>query len=115
LTSVEGIDSNSSKKVKWASCSPWSKSLLRELRALLGGKENTLSKTQIIFKKRLSVGGKSLVDQVRIRTNAVSELMHLQLANGRVGEQSEGGNGVMTCVYFKGHIVQVVGNGGEME
>jgi hypothetical protein len=30
-----------------------------------------------------------------------------------VGEQNEGSNGVITCVYFKGQIVQVVGNGEE--
>jgi hypothetical protein len=46
--------------------------------------------------------------------NGVSELIQiaLQLANGRVEGQIEGGNGVMmTYVYFKGNIVQVVGKG----
>lgn len=39
-------------------------------------------------------------------------LTPLQLANGngRVGEDIEGGNdGAMTYLYFKGHIVPVVG------
>ncbi len=95
----------------WALCSPWSKSLYRELHVLLGGNENTLSRTQNILKKRLSQGGKSLMEKVRVRTNAVSQLMcpQLRLRNGQVGEQNEGGNGVITCVYFKGQIVQVVG------
>ncbi len=49
------------------------------------------------------------MEKVRVSTNAVSQLMCPQLRNGRVGEQNEGGNGVITCVYFKGQIVQVVG------
>lgn len=41
--------------------------------------------------------------------NAVSRLMLLQLENGRVGEQSEGGEGVeMTWLYFKGQMVKIV-------
>jgi len=48
---------------------------------------------------------------VRVRMEAVSRLlMALQLANGRVEEGIEGENGAMTYVYFKGNIVQVVGN-----
>jgi hypothetical protein len=45
--------------------------------------------------------------------NGVSQLMQtpLQLANGMVEGQIEGGNEVMTYVYFKGNIVQVVGKG----
>jgi hypothetical protein len=99
--------------VTWALCSPWSKSLCGELRTLLESNENTLPATHIILRKRLSLGGKSLMEKVRVR--AVSQviliLMRLQLANanGRVGEQIEGENGVMTYVYFKGNIVQVVG------
>jgi len=52
------------------------------------------------------------MEKVRVRVNVVSRLIRLQLANGRVEEESEheGGNGVMTYVYFKGHVVQVVGN-----
>lgn len=76
--------------------SPWSKSLYRELRTLLKGDEPTLSKTQIILRKRLSLGGKTLMEK---------------LANGRqhLGEEIEGGKWIMTYVYFKGNIVPVVG------
>lgn len=82
--------------VTWALCSPWSKSLYGELRTLLESNENTLSKTQIILRKRLSLGGKSLMEK-------------LANENGRLEEQIEGENGVMTYVYFKGNIVPVVG------
>ena len=68
LTSVKDI--NRVPKVTWALCSPWSKSLYRELRTLLEGNENTLSKTQIILRKRLSLGGKSLMEKERVRMNA---------------------------------------------
>ena len=110
LTSVKDI--NGIPKVTWALCSPWSKSLYRELRTLFESNESTLSKTQIILRERLSQGGTSLMEKVRVRINAVRQLIliRLQLANGSVGEQHiEGGNGVMTYVYFKGNIVQVVG------
>jgi len=111
LTSVKDIDRI--PKVTWALCSPWSKSLYRELRTILESNENTLSMTQIILRKRLSVGGKCLMEKVRVGMNAVSQLtlIRIQLANGSVvGEQQiEGWNGVMTYVYFKGNIVQVVG------
>jgi hypothetical protein len=112
LTFVKDIDRI--PKVTWALCSPWSKSLYRELRALLGRNENTLSETQIILRKRLSqIGGKSLMEIVSVWMNGVWALIptRLQLANGRVEGQIEGGNGVMTYVYFKGNIVQVVGKG----
>lgn len=83
-------------------------SLYRELRELLEGNGNTLSKTQIILKERLSLGGKTLMEKVRVLMNAVSQLMFLQLENGRVGE-CEGGSGVeMTLVYFKGQMVKIV-------
>ena len=52
------------------------------------------------------------MEKVCVRMNAVSQLIliPLQLANGRDhGEQIEGGNWVMTYVYFKGNIVSVVG------
>jgi hypothetical protein len=75
LISVKDI--NRIPKVTWALCSPWSKSLYRELRTLLEGNENTLSKTQIILRKRLSQGGKSLMEKVSGRMNAVSELILL--------------------------------------
>ena len=111
LASVKDI--NRIPKVTWALCSPWSKSLYRELRTVLENNENTLSKTQIILRKRLSVGGKSLMEKVCVRMNAISQLILLpvQLANGRprLGEPIEGENGVMTYVYFKGNIVSVVG------
>jgi hypothetical protein len=85
-------------------------SLYKELRALLEDNENTLSKAQIILKKRLSVGGKNLMEKVRVRMNAVSELMFLQFKNGRAGEQSTGGDRAeMKWVYFKGQLVKVVG------
>ena len=82
--------------------------LFRELRGLLEGNGNTLSETQMILKERLSLGGKTLMEKVRAHMNAVSQLMFLQLENGRVGE-SEGGSGVeMTWVYFKGQMVTIV-------
>jgi hypothetical protein len=106
-------DINRIPKVTWALCSPWSKSLYRELRTVLESNENILSKTQIILRKRLSLGGKSLMENVGVRMNAVRQLilLPLQLANGRhqLGEQIEGENGVMTYVYFKGNIVPIVG------
>ena len=115
LTSVSQKTLTNFQKVTWALCSPWSKSLYRELRTLLERNENTLSKTQIILRKRLSLGGKSLMENVRVWMNGVSELIQipLQLENGRVEGQIEGGNGDqdMTYVYFKGNIVQVVGKG----
>jgi len=82
-------------------------SLYRELRELLEGNENTLSKAQIILRKRLSVGGKNLMEKVRVHMNAVSGLMILQFENGRVGEG--GDRAEMRWVYFKGQIVNVVG------
>jgi hypothetical protein len=39
-------------------------SLYRKLRQLLEDNENTLSKTQIILKKRLSLVGKTLIKKV---------------------------------------------------
>jgi hypothetical protein len=39
-------------------------SLCRKLRELLEGNEDTFSKTQIILKKRLSLGGKTLMEKV---------------------------------------------------
>ena len=112
LTSAKAKEINRVPKVTWALYSPWSKSLYRELRTLLEGNENTHPKTQNILKKQLSLGGKSLMEKVRVRVNVASQLIRLQLANGRVEEENEheGGNGVMTYVYFKGHVVQVVGN-----
>jgi hypothetical protein len=111
LTSAKDI--NRIPKVTWALWSPWSKSLYRELRTLLDGNENTLSKIQIILRKRLSLGGKSLMEKVCVRMNGISQLILIpvQLANGRhrLGEPIEGENGVMTYVYFKGNIVPVVG------
>ena len=84
-------------------------SLYRGLRELLEGGENTLSRTQVILKERLSLRGKTLMEKVRDHMNAVSRLMLLQLENGRVGEQSEGGEGVeMTWLYFKGQMVKIV-------
>jgi hypothetical protein len=73
--------------VTWALCSPWSKSLYRELRTLLESSENTLSKTQIILRKRLSLGGKSLMEKVGVRMNAVSHLID----TSTVGEREGGG------------------------
>lgn len=93
----------------WALCSPWSKSLYRELRTILEGNESTQSKTQVILKKRLSQGGKSLMANVGVPRKAVSQLIRLQLASGSVEEEIKGGNWVMTYVYFKGHIVPIVG------
>ncbi|KAF8481156.1 hypothetical protein DFH94DRAFT_444211 [Russula ochroleuca] len=79
--------------VIWALCSPWSMSLCRKLRELLEGNEDTFSKTQIILKKRLSLGGKTLMEK---------------LENG-VREETEGGKAAeMKWVYFKGQIVKVV-------
>jgi hypothetical protein len=60
--------------VTWALCSPWSKSLYRELRTILESNENTLSKTQIILRKRLGVSGKCLMEKVRVGMDAVSQL-----------------------------------------
>jgi hypothetical protein len=73
LAAVKDVDRIS--KVTWALCSPWSKSLYKELRTLLEGNESTLSKTQIILRKQLSVGGKSLMEIVRVGMNSVSQLM----------------------------------------
>lgn len=84
-------------------------SLYRELRELLEGSENTLSKTQVVLKERLSLGGKTLMEKVCDHMTAVSRLMLLQLETGRVGAQSEGGEGVeMTWLYFKGQMVKIV-------
>lgn len=47
--------------------------------------------------------------KVGVRRKAASELIRLQLASGSVEEEIKGGNWVMTYVYFKGHIVPVVG------
>lgn len=46
-----------------------------------------------------------------VGNDAVSQqiLIRVQMTNGRVEEQIEGRNGVMTYMYFKGNIVQVVG------
>jgi hypothetical protein len=115
LTSVKDI--NRIPKVTWALCSPWSKSLYRELGTLLESNEKTLSKTQIILRKQLSLGGKALMEKARVRVNAISQLililipLQLENAKGRVEEDIEGGNGpgAMTYLYFKGHIVPVVG------
>ena len=63
LTSVNDI--NRTRKVTWSLCSPWSKSLYRELRTLLESNEDTLSKTQIMLRKGLSLGGKCLMEKVR--------------------------------------------------
>jgi hypothetical protein len=43
-------------------------SLYRELRELLEGGKNTLSKTQVILKERLSLRGKTLMEKVRVIT-----------------------------------------------
>jgi hypothetical protein len=83
-------------------------SLYRELRELLGGNENTLSKAQIILKERLSLGGKTLMEKVRVHMNAVSLLIFLQLANERVGESERGCGVEMTWMYFKGQMVKIV-------
>jgi hypothetical protein len=87
-------------------------SLYRELRELLEGNKNALSKAQAILNKRLSVGGKTLMEKVRVCMNAVSELMFLQLEDGRAGESTiDGDKAEMKWVYFKGQIVKVVGKG----
>ena len=46
---------------------------------------------------------------VGVPRKAVSQLIRLQLASGSVEEEIKGGNWVMTYVYFKGHIVPIVG------
>jgi hypothetical protein len=73
LTSAKDI--NRIPKVTWALCSPWSKSLYRELRTLFDSNENTLSKTQIILRRRLSPGGKFLMENVCVRMNVVRQLI----------------------------------------
>ena len=92
----------------WALSCPWSASLYRELRELLGGNENTLSKTQIILKERLSLGGKTLMEKVRVYMNAVSLLIFLQLSNERVGTSERGSGVEMTWMYFEGQMVEIV-------
>ncbi|KAI0304910.1 hypothetical protein BC826DRAFT_23029 [Russula brevipes] len=64
--------------VTWALCSPWAKDFCMELRALLRGNENGLSKTRVILKRRLSLAGRRLIEI---------------LENGREGEPLRGGEG----------------------
>jgi len=80
--------------VTWALCSPWAKDFFMELRALLRGNENGLSKTRVILKRRLSLAGRRLIKI---------------LENGKEGEPAEGWpKEGMESVYYKGNIVRVV-------
>ncbi|KAF8271420.1 hypothetical protein EI94DRAFT_582509 [Lactarius quietus] len=79
--------------VAWTQYSPWAKGLCAELHVLLEGDEET--KTRRILKKRMLVVGRRL----------------LEIVGSHVDEVQTGDDEDMKweCVYYKGHVVRIVG------